>query len=133
DGKPWEFRDRRGRLALVDFWATWCTPCVHAIPHLNVLYDKYGRYGLDVVGIAYDEGSDQVQKVKRVQQRLAITYRLLLGGGSDCPVKTQFQVRNYPTLVLVDETGRIIWRTEGLDAPKLRELEVILDRRLNIQ
>jgi thiol-disulfide isomerase/thioredoxin len=134
-GQPWEFKKHHSKLTLVDFWETNCIPCQHAIPHLNVLSDRYGTRGLQVVGIAYEDGpqSLQAEKVERVRQRMRINYTLLLGGGDGggpCPVYTQFAVRAYPTLVLLDDTGRIIWRSEGLERQNLSELETILRQRL---
>jgi thiol-disulfide isomerase/thioredoxin len=133
-GQPWEFKKHHSKLTLVDFWETKCIPCQHAIPHLGALSDRYGPYGLQVVGIAYEDGppAAQAEKVERVRQRLRIKYPLLLGGGDGgpCPVYTQFSVHAYPTLVLLDDTGRILWRSEGLERAQLAELETILRQRL---
>jgi thiol-disulfide isomerase/thioredoxin len=136
-GQPWEYqKNHRGRLTLIDFWGTWCAYCMQAIPHLNMLQDRYGPAGLEVIGIAYEDGNflQQVAKVNRARQMRQIRYQVLLGGDRDrCPVRTQFAVLNWPTLVLLDETGRIIWRCEGLDAQQLRELDVILHQRLGVR
>jgi thiol-disulfide isomerase/thioredoxin len=140
-GQPWEFRSaHRGRLVLIDFWGTWCPACLYAIPHLTILQDRYGRYGLEVIGIDYEHGpaQEQAQKVNRVRQRLAINYRVLLGTDNPdepprCPVRTQFAVSSWPTVILVDENSRIIWRSEGLDAQKLQELEIIIKQQLGVR
>jgi thiol-disulfide isomerase/thioredoxin len=139
DGKPWEYRrDRKGRLTLIDFWGTWCVPCQHAIPHLNDLQWRYGEWGLEVVGIAYEYGTLQQQatNVRRVANRLKTNYRLLLGAGydSDCPVRRQFQVRKYPSLFLIDEKGTIVWESrEGLGQREVQELEFEIKKRLNVK
>jgi thiol-disulfide isomerase/thioredoxin len=140
-GQAWQFRSgHRGRLVLIDFWGTWCPPCLYAIPHLNILQDRYARYGLEVIGIDYEHGppQEQAQKVNRVRQRLAINYRVLLGTDNPdepprCPVRTQFGVSSWPTLILVDDNSRIIWRSEGLDAQKLQELEIIIKQQLGVR
>ena len=136
-GQPWEYqRNHRGRLTLIDFWGTWCAYCMQAIPHLNMLQDRYGPAGLEVIGIAYEDGTflQQVAKVNRARQMRQIRYQVLLGGDRDrCPVRTQFAVLNWPTLVLLDENGRIIWRGEGLDGQQLRELDVIIHQHLRIR
>jgi thiol-disulfide isomerase/thioredoxin len=133
-GQPWEYRQRRGRLMLVDFWGTWCVHCLHAVPHLNVLQERYGPYGLEVVGIAYETGTpaEQVRKVNDVRNRLHMNYRVLMMGSDreTCPVRQQFGVKNWPTMVLLDESGRIIWRGEGFEVQHFRELEVIIQQRL---
>jgi thiol-disulfide isomerase/thioredoxin len=137
NGQPWEYRrNRRGRLTLIDFWGTWCVHCLHAVPHLNIFQQRYGPYGLEVIGIAYEEGTlaEQVQKVNRVRQRLQMNYRVLLGSDrNQCPVRTQFAVANWPTLVLLDERGRIIWRSEGLEATQIKELEVVIRQQLGLK
>lgn len=136
NGRPYEFRHHRGRVVLIDFWGTWCIPCLHSIPHLNILQDRYGSYGLEVIGIAYEGGTplEQARKVNDVRQRLRINYQLLLGSDrANCPVKTQFAVNQFPTLVLLDERGKIIWRGEGLDQQRVRELEIIIRQRLGLQ
>lgn len=136
NGQPWEFRKHPARLTLIDFWGTWCLHCLQAVPNLNVMQERYRSYGLQVVGIAYEEGSveEQVKKVNRVRQRLAMNYQVLLGADRNkCPVKTQFRVQNFPTLFLVDSNGTIVWFSEGLDAKKLKELDVIIKQQLQIR
>jgi thiol-disulfide isomerase/thioredoxin len=136
-GQPWEYRlHHRGRLVLLDFWETTCIPCQHAIQHLKIWQDRYGPYGLEVIGIAYEQGApeERVQKVERVRQRLAINYRLLMGSDPvQCPVRVQFGIQAYPTLVLLDDNGRIIWRSEGLGKDSIAELETIFKQRLGIR
>jgi thiol-disulfide isomerase/thioredoxin len=136
-GQAWEYRlHHRGRLVMLDFWETTCVPCQHAIPHLKGWQDTYGPYGLEIIGIAYEQGTpdERVLKVNRVRQRLAINYRLLMGSDPvQCPVKVQFGVQAYPTLVLLNDNGRIIWRSEGLSKDSIAELETIFKQRLGVR
>jgi thiol-disulfide isomerase/thioredoxin len=135
DGEPWELRRRRQRLVLVDFWYTNCGPCLAAIGHLRELQEMYGSYGLQVVGIAYEKGpaAEQVRKVNAVRERYKINYTTLLGGGGagPCPVKAQFGITAFPTLVLIDEAGQVVWRSEGLDETKLRQLQYVVYQHLS--
>jgi thiol-disulfide isomerase/thioredoxin len=133
--QPWELRkERRGKLMLLDFWKTNCPPCVQAIPTLRILQDKYGPQGLEIVSIAYEDSGtapEQARRVTGVAQRLQTNYQLLLGGGTKCPLKRDLQVRGYPTLVLVDEQGAMVWRHEGgLDRSGVEDLEFAIKRRL---
>jgi thiol-disulfide isomerase/thioredoxin len=136
-GRPWELsKSRKGRLVLLDFWHSECTPCLHAIGHMVYLHDKYKSYGLEVVGISYDRGTaaEKRLKVNRVKARFRIEYPMLLGGGGagPCPVGTQLQVHRFPTVILIDETGQIVWRSEGLDARGKYDLEMEIRRGLNM-
>jgi thiol-disulfide isomerase/thioredoxin len=137
NGQPWEFRrNNHARLVLLDFWGTWCPPCRAAIPHLVQMQRQYGQQGLDVIGIAYEEGTteEQTRKVKATRDRMGINYRLLLGADADrCPVKSQMAVSGFPTLILVDEYGNMLWRSEGLDSAKARQLDGEVRRRLGLR
>jgi thiol-disulfide isomerase/thioredoxin len=135
-GKPWEYKTQhQGKLVLLDFWATWCMPCRETIPKLIELQSRY-KPKLEVVGIAY-EGSgtprEQAVRVNAVIQRLQVNYRQLIGG-NNCPVQSQFGIVAYPTLVLLDETGTIIWRHEGkLDQNNRDDLELLIQRQLGMR
>jgi len=119
-GEPWEFkRDFHGKLLLLDFWYSTCQPCVNAVPHLAEFQRVYGPYGLEVVGIAYETGTVQEQRERIPGEgiRYKINYKILLSGGGyeNCPVRKQFQIKQFPTLVLIDASGKILWKSEGLD------------------
>ncbi len=130
NGQAWEFRQRRGKLLLLDFWYTECIPCLQAIDHLRILQQEFDPQ-VEVVGIAYETGTaaEQAEKVRRVARRKQINYRLLLGSGRDaaCPVRDQFQVFRFPTLFLLDADGLILKKYEGLSPENLRDLRVLLE------
>jgi thiol-disulfide isomerase/thioredoxin len=130
----WEYsKNKRGKLLLLDFWTTNCLPCRDAVFTLKILQDKYGPDGLQVVGIAFEEGTlvEQAQRVNTTTKLQQINYQMLLGGGRECPVRKSFQVERFPTLVLVDENGAIVWWHEGaLVRAQIDELEVRIKARL---
>jgi thiol-disulfide isomerase/thioredoxin len=138
-GQPWEFRkDRKGRLVLLDFWGTWCVYCVQGIPHLKVLQENYGPWGLEVISIAYEQGpsAEHARKVAALASRMNTNYRLLLGGGYEveCPVRRQFEVSSYPAYFLIDEHGQIVWQCrQALGERELKELEFEIKRRLGVR
>lgn len=119
--------DFDGRVVLVNFWATWCTPCREEMPMLMDLRRRHFEQGLEVVGIALDD----VQRARDFAAELGIEYPILVGStdvmatmrlyGNDSGV--------LPYSVLVDRDGIVRWTLLGaLDAPKLRrEIEALLD------
>ncbi|MDW8223868.1 MAG: thioredoxin-like domain-containing protein [Gemmatales bacterium] len=132
-GRPFRLREAPARLTLLDFWGTWCRPCLNALPHLVDLQRRYGSLGLQVIGIAYEDGTltEQQQRINFVRQRFGVNYRILLGNGENCPVKQQLAVQSFPTLILLDGQGNILWRCEGLDSQQLAQLESEISRRLH--
>ncbi|HMP59854.1 MAG TPA: redoxin family protein [Gemmatales bacterium] len=128
EGRPTTLASQRRKLILLDFWGTWCPACIKAMPHLVHLDRQYGPRGLQVVGIAYEEGppSECAQRVAFVAQRQGVNYPILLGQGERCGLLRRFQVARYPTLVLLDENGQLLWRGEGLTDANKRRLDELL-------
>ena len=142
DGQPWEYkRDRLpgSRLLLLDFWGTWCPPCRMTITtHLNRLHEWYGRQGLEIIGIAYEREptfDSQVRTVQASLRTLGVRYRVLMGAGmGTCPVQRDFDVKAFPTLVLINDKGQIIWHSEGApNGPEFDQLKVVIRRELGIR
>jgi thiol-disulfide isomerase/thioredoxin len=135
DNKVFEFRNRTGKLVLLDFWGTQCMPCLATIPHLKSLQDKYRAAGLQVIGIAYEsEGTPEAQRrqVDQVCLNQKINYKVLMGS-ADCPVKTQLRVQYLPTLILIDENGWIIDQHVGrLTNSQLEGLDEKIQRWLGV-
>ncbi|MCL2005720.1 MAG: TlpA family protein disulfide reductase [Planctomycetaceae bacterium] len=63
DGKPFDLNDLQGKVVLLEFWATWCLPCRHAIPELKQRYDEFHSRGFEIVGISIDKGEDREKLV----------------------------------------------------------------------
>ena len=133
EGKAVQFKDIDADYVLLDFWGTWCPPCLDAIPHLVALQKKYGPTRLKVVGIACEDGPPEQRKAKvdQAARKLGINYPVLLSAldGQPCPVQQAFQIQSFPTLILVDRRGNIVWRSTGATPAA----EVRLDRVLASQ
>ena len=132
-GNPVELRGFDADFVLLDFWGTWCGPCLDSIPHLVQLQQKYGER-LQVVGIAYENDGDAAEQAKNVEavaKRLGINYTVLLGGadGKPCPVQSALHVYKYPTMVLLDRQGRILLQDSGSTPQKLARLDFIVNAR----
>ena len=128
-GNPVRFRDLDADLILIDFWGTWCEPCLHAIPHLVELQDRFGPQQLRVVGIAYEQGpaSGRASSVAATMRRFGINYPVLLGpSDGSCPLQEALHVQAYPTLILVDRHGRIRWRDQGATPTTLARLDRVV-------
>lgn len=127
NGNTWEYRNHQGKLVLLDFWGTWCMPCLQALPHLKTLHQQYAGHGLEIVGIAYEHEASprtQVERVENIRNRAALPYRLLMGSEEqNCPVRSEFRIQGFPTLVLIDENGRIVWQKTGPTEMDLRDLD----------
>jgi thiol-disulfide isomerase/thioredoxin len=140
DGKVWNYKcDGRGRLTLLDFWYHSCGPCLKEIPNLIELQREYGSKGLEIIGIACESGSleEQRRNVRAIRNRYQITYKTLLSGGGPehCPVIAQFHVALYPTLILIDENGRVVWRSgrEGMDDYARQRLRKMIADKLDTE
>jgi thiol-disulfide isomerase/thioredoxin len=105
------------RLVLVDFWATWCAPCVAAIPKLNALQSRHGTREFQVIGVS-DEALDVVTPFVT---RKGIEYAVVAGG--ERPLRDTLKIRGLPYAVLVDAEQRIVWRgqPDALDDATLDE------------
>ena len=105
------FADLKGeKLTLLDFWASWCKPCLKAIPELNKIYAEYKSKGVEIIGINCD-GPRSMAKVAPLSQSLQIKYPVLLDINSE--VMNNLGLLAFPTLLLVNSEGSIVWTHEG--------------------
>lgn len=108
-------------LTLIDFWATWCSPCKKAIPELNKIYDEYNSEGVEIIGINCD-GPRSVSKVEPFSKALRIKYPVLID--MDSEIKNELNLISFPTLIIVNSANQIVWTHEGYtsgDAIIIRE------------
>ncbi len=101
-GKPWHLRDLKGKVVLVNFWATWCPPCRKEMPDLQALYDKYKDQGLVVLSISDEEAA----KVNPFIAERKITYPVLLDPGRK--MNTAFVVEGIPKSFVYDREGKLV-------------------------
>ena len=114
DGTRVELSEMEGGLILLDFWATWCKPCVKSIPELRRLHDEYADRGFRVVGISIDEkGLEHVQKFARKRD---MSYDVVLDDG-EAPAWYAYGVAAVPSAFLVDDAGRIVAEWKGVTDP----------------
>jgi thiol-disulfide isomerase/thioredoxin len=107
DGEMHSLGDYRGRIVLIDFWATWCLPCQRAMPGLQKLHEKYSGKGLVVLGVnSMEKDGDPMTMMKSK----GLTYTLLIDGDA---VARDYGVVGLPTLYVINTDGKIIYRNFG--------------------
>jgi len=101
-GKPWHLRELRGKVVLVNFWATWCPPCRKEMPDLQALYDKFKDQGLLVLSISDEESAKVTPFIAEKQ----ISYPVLLDPGRK--VNEAFIVEGIPKSFVFDRDGKLV-------------------------
>jgi len=107
-GPNMRLKDQRGRVVMVNFWATWCAPCRQEMPQLNRLYEKYRSSGFVLLGVNVDEDSS---KAADVAAKLGITFPVLLD--ADKSVSKLYDLSTMPSTVLIDRDGRVRYVHRG--------------------
>ena len=115
EGKPQALDQWRGKVMVVNFWATWCAPCREEIPLFVRLQKQYGERGLQFVGIAID----QVDKVRPYAAELGMNFPVLIGGieGIELGRKLGNRAGVLPFTLVIDRDGRIVASEVGVVKP----------------
>lgn len=129
DGRAVSLDSLRGRPVLLDFWATWCAPCVKSMPELEAVHRRWAARGLTVLGVSIDEGGDAL--VRKFVAKRKVTYPIAVDAAQD-PVWAAYRVKSVPAAFLIDGEGRIVaqWTGRGVDVKDLEaRLETLLAER----
>ncbi len=119
-GKPWTLKSLRGKVVLVNFWATWCPPCRKELPDLETLYNRFKNRGFIVLGIT----DEKVSTVQPFVAKQGMTYPILLDPGRK--VNTLFEVQGIPRSVIYDRNGKLA--AEAIDMRTQSQLLALLAR-----
>jgi Thiol-disulfide isomerase and thioredoxins len=125
DGKKLDIKDFRGKVVLIDFWATWCGPCQMAIPMMKTLYEKYHEKGLELIAYSCDEDLDALKEYEEKSPHPWNVASVLLSVEKELKdYSTHYGIPGYPTFVLVDKEGKVVHVTHNIMeiAGKLGEL-----------
>jgi thiol-disulfide isomerase/thioredoxin len=109
DGGAYDLASERGKVVLVNVWATWCGPCRFEIPELEKMHTKYADKGFKVVGVSLDEGG--IDPVKEFVRDHSMTYPVAMD--PDGHLANIFHTGVIPTSVVVDRQGKIVWKKFG--------------------
>lgn len=110
DGKTAKLSDYRGKVVVLDFWASWCNPCKMSVPDMNKLAKEYAGKGVVVLAVATDTARDNVDKGIK---EFGIEYPVVWD--HDSGLQSAFQVSSYPTVVIIDKKGLISRKLQGYD------------------
>lgn len=107
DGKPFELSDLRGKIVLVDFWATWCGPCIAEMPNIRKTLDKYGEDGdFVVLGISLDNDEKTVGKF--IRKREIPWAQIVTGPADKSAIAQQYFVAGIPATFLIGPDGKVV-------------------------
>ncbi|RNC81290.1 MAG: hypothetical protein ED559_05720 [Phycisphaera sp.] len=137
DAEHWYQGEPRSRLALgsvhvVDLWATWCGPCVRAMPHLSKLQNKYADQGLKVIAVSIDTGDSAHEQVQRFLERRSedISFDVVLDAGGTKSAWLDTSGRDsIPSTYVVDRNGTVVW-IGNPNTPEGEFGEPVIDRVL---
>lgn len=117
--KPVKLSDYRGKVLLVNFWASWGTHWRAEMPILNELYDKYRDRGFEIISVSLDDGG--VGDVKPAVEPMRLNYKVVMGNES---VSADYRIRKIPTTYLIDRRGIIRGYYEGARAKTTLEKDI---------
>ena len=122
EGGRFDIAQFKGKVVLVDFWATWCGPCRAELPNVKEVYDKYHKRGFEVVGISLDDDAGDLTSFIKEEH---LAWPILFEGGDgatgfDHPMAKRYEVDGIPRAVLLNREGKVV--TVSARGDKLGEL-----------
>ena len=122
DGKKVALSQFKGKVIILDFWATWCVPCKEEIPGFIELQKKYGGRGLQIVGISVD---DSMNQAKKYATEMKMNYPILLAEGKEDILRAYDPIPGIPVSIIIDRQGRIATRHDGIAKMAVFEKEIL--------
>ncbi len=120
-GKPISLHRLRGKVVLLDFWATWCGPCRMSMPGLVSLHQTFHRRGFTVVGVSMDQSDTQAQ-VKPFVNARHLTYPIALSVAANARAQKAYHAEVLPSQYLIDRKGIVRWSQVGYSPSDRTEL-----------
>lgn len=125
-GSTQSLESYRGRVVVLNFWATWCEPCRKEMPDLSAIQNDYAALGVQVIGAAGDTAADSAKVLKFIRE-VKVNFPVWLGASTD-DMKRFGVGEVLPATVILDKTGKIVWREIGIIKPDVlrKELDKLL-------
>jgi thiol-disulfide isomerase/thioredoxin len=124
-GQPITLSNYKGYVLVMDFFATWCIPCKESIPHLNSLNRKYGKQGLQILGVNVDEGNDR--EVRNFITERKVSYPVAFVGED---MQTDYGLRSIPTVYVINKKGMVADKFQGYSDQTGKAMEESIKRLL---
>jgi peroxiredoxin len=115
----------KGYVLVMDFFATWCIPCKESIPHMVSLNRKYGKQGLQILGVSVDEGGER--EVKNFIAERKINYPVAVAGED---LQTEYGLRSIPTIYVINKKGMVAEKFQGYSDQTGKAMEDAIKRLL---
>jgi Peroxiredoxin len=98
----------RGNIVLLDFWASWCRPCLAEVPNIKKIYEKHHDKGFEILGVSLDEEKDREKWLGAIEKNEMGWKHVSSLKGWECPIAKRFNVTGIPCMYILDKNGKII-------------------------
>jgi thiol-disulfide isomerase/thioredoxin len=122
NGRKVSLSEFKGKVIILDFWATWCVPCKAEIPGFIELQKKYGGRGLQIIGLSVD---DSMPTAKKYATEMKMNYPVLLADGKEDILRAYDPIPSIPVSVVIDREGKIVSRHVGIVKMDVFEKEIV--------